>query len=328
MKGSVVMGLARVITTIVKAVTGGFQMVELHEFREVPASEIKRLKVTTGSTNVELTPTSQENVILELKGQVSKKLEDAYQLNMSQSTDMLDVSISKRKSFVLFGFTIDRSKLNVRVPEKWFETLTVQTSSGDVEAEGLTANAINFRASSGELRVKRTETKAGLSLEASSGEIRVEQLKTPAAIAIQTSSGEIDAREMEASSINVRANSGDIDVRSVVASKVSIRTSSGEIKVRELEGNLTAEASSGDIEITNRDIKGEWNLSASSGDVTVKLDNPESVSVTFNGGSGDGKVKIKDMEYQLRTDHALVGKIGSGEHKLNVRTSSGSFRLS
>lgn len=322
------MGLARVITTIIKSFTGMFQTVDLNEYREVQGSNIKRLKVITSSTDVLLCPSDQENITVELKGQVSKRIEDIYKIDVKQSNDRLDVGVMKRKSFILFGFIMDRSKLQIQVPQKWYETLIVHTSSGDIESDDLKADTLDIRTSSGDVRVKRAEAKGDLSFETSSGKIHTSHLKSGTEIGMRTSSGGIDVDEMVSESIKLKASSGDMDIRNVSAKEITLVTSSGEIDVRDIDGHLTVETSSGDIDITNKNIYGQWDLRAGSGDVSVKLANPESLSITFNGGSGDAKVKINGVDYQMKTEHSLVGKIGAGEHKLNVRTGSGDFRLS
>ncbi|UAK17007.1 DUF4097 family beta strand repeat-containing protein [Sporolactobacillus terrae] len=47
----------------------------------------------------------------------------------------------------------------------------------------------------------------------------------------------------------------------------------------------------------------------------------------YRGSSGDGSVRIKDMLYEEKSDHRIVGKKGDGRYTVRVQTSSGDFKF-
>lgn len=323
------MGLAHVITSIAKSVTGMFQMVELHDFKEIPASEIKKLKVSTASTGVILVPEDQENITIELKGQVSKRLEDAFALGVKKANNnTLDVSVTRKASPIIIGFVMNRSKLYVTVPKKWYEAIDIQTTSGSIEGKELTAGTISMHASSGNVKVRKLEATNELNIEASSGSVQANNLQSPTTISLQTSSGSVRANDIQSNRLWMKANSGSLDVRNLSGKEISLVTSSGSIHARDIDGELKAEAASGSIKVSNSDIKGQWALKAKSGSVNVQLEQPESLEVKFIGKSGSGKVNLEGFDYEIKAPHSFLGHLGTGENKLNVRTNSGRFRLS
>ena len=260
---------------------------------------------------------------------VSTRIADNFKLDVNKINNTLNITVAKKKlTFVLFGFIIDQSKLYVTVPKRLYENLSVETSSGSIESDGLTANTITFNASSGSVKVKNLETHGKCSIRTSSGSIRASFLKSDSSIVLQASSGSVKVEDIESKAFSVRATSGSLNVRDITTELAALQTTSGSILAYDIIGNLTADASSGSIKLTNKDLIGEWGLRTSSGSVSVKLLVPNSIFVKFKGSSGSGRVDIEKVEYQMKSDHAFIGQIGSGENKLNVHTSSGSFRLS
>nr|WP_139693662.1 DUF4097 family beta strand repeat-containing protein [Sporolactobacillus terrae] len=58
-----------------------------------------------------------------------------------------------------------------------------------------------------------------------------------------------------------------------------------------------------------------------------KREEPDSVTMDYRGSSGNGSVRIKDMLYEEKSDHRIVGKKGDGRYTVRVQTSSGDFKF-
>jgi lia operon protein LiaG len=54
---------------------------------------------------------------------------------------------------------------------------------------------------------------------------------------------------------------------------------------------------------------------------------PDSLSVDFKGGSGEGTVDLDGLSYEEKSEDEILGKIGSGKYMIKARTSSGDFEL-
>jgi len=323
------MGLARVITTVLKSFTGMFRVVELYEVKEIDAENIRQLNVLSKSTDVLIIPSKRENILVELKGQVSTRFADDFQLEANHDREAASIRLErKRQSSIIIGFVIDRSKLTINVPEKWYETIDIQTSSGSIEAKGLIADVFNVHATSGSVKINKIQTNKECSIEASSGSVRASDLQSQQEVTIHTSSGSIRANDIQSNKIRMKAGSGSLEARNLSAKETALKTSSGSIRSYDIQGNLSAETSSGSVKAVNKNLIGEWNIRTSSGSVSVQLDELDPLHVIFKGKSGSGKIVSENVEYQEKSEHSLIGRIGDGENKLTVRTSSGSFRLS
>ncbi|MGV3489490.1 MAG: DUF4097 family beta strand repeat-containing protein [Tuberibacillus sp.] len=322
------MGLARIITEIIKSFTGMFQMAELYQVKEIEAADIHKLKVSTRSTNVSLVPADQETIKAELKGQVSKNLAHTFVLDAGcEEPKSAHIRVTRNKHSS-FGFNIDHSKLIITVPKKQYGLIDVQTSSGDIEGKTLKSEVLKIRASSGDIKLRECQAKTDCSIEASSGDIQVSEIDAQADISVRASSGNIRIRDAHtATRLRVRANSGNLDAQRIGAEKITLNTSSGDIRTDEVQGNLNAEASSGNIKVMTDTLKGDWYLKTSSGDISLQLVQPESLSVEFTGNSGEAKIFSEGFDYQTKSEHRVIGKFGAGENRLKVRTSSGDFRL-
>ncbi|MCO7125828.1 DUF4097 domain-containing protein [Sporolactobacillus shoreicorticis] len=148
-------------------------------------------------------------------------------------------------------------------------------------------------------------------------------------VSAATSSGDLTMRDTHVKGkLNANTSSGDVRLIRSSADEMRLLTHSGDITVTDYRGNLDASARSGDIDLTSDELVGDLNLETSSGDVMIALGGePDSVSVYYQGSSGDGSVHLKDMLYEEKSDHCIIGKKGEGKYKIKVRTRSGDFRL-
>jgi len=148
--------------------------------------------------------------------------------------------------------------------------------------------------------------------------------------AIETGSADIDVRQIVSGQIELKVGSGDIDMETYTADKISFDVGSGDVRLTNGYAALTGETSSGDISIRAEKLQGDVDLKTGSGDVAIQLgQDPQSLAVDFQAGSGEGTVKWSGMKAEtINEKHNIVrGTFGSGETKLKIRTGSGDFVL-
>ncbi|WML50222.1 DUF4097 family beta strand repeat-containing protein [Neobacillus sp. PS3-34] len=304
-----VIGLAGTLVTV--NANGGFSFDtnNVSDKAVIDNDGIKKLKVDLSSSDVSIHPTTDKEITVELSGKISKKLKKKIKLAVRENGDTAEVSL-KNENQIKFniGVLIVDTNVDIYMPKEMFESIRLETSSGDIAAEGLTAKEI--------------------SLQSSSGDIAVENSKAEDLFAIQTSSGDISSMKNSGEKLDMKASSGDINVKDQESREAVIQSSSGEIRLRNISGNLAADSSSGDIFIKNKEITGDFNAESSSGDITIEFDkNPSSLAFDFRGNSGEGKVEFGGVKYEEKKENELIGTIGLGEYKLKARTNSGDFTL-
>ncbi|MCT8138123.1 DUF4097 family beta strand repeat protein [Anaerobacillus sp. CMMVII] len=283
--------------------------VELNESKVVDGDKITTIDIHSSSPSVYLIPTDSDEITIELNGEVSSKLKNSFSLDVSTNRNKLKVKVNRKNETIrnFFGSMIINAKLEIYVPEKLYDSITIQTSSGAITIEDLAATNIELRASSGSIEVSGLHAEKELNLA--------------------SSSGRIEAKNSQAKTVKSAASSGAVTLKNLLTEKINVATSSGKIDIIDSEGEITAAASSGRITIENEQLNGNINVSTSSGRVEVSFDELSSAIIDFKGSSGKGNVSVPGMTFEEKSNNQIYGKVGSGDYEIKVRTSSGGFDL-
>lgn len=273
---------------------------------------INRVIVNTTSADVELIQTEETA----LKAQVwADQKDDGYQpveLEIDRKDDALEIRIVRRRQDWLTSLK-SLGSWNVKVvfelPTRLYNEIVVDGSSSDISARQLLTNR--------------------LSTTCHSGDIELETCAVNQELVLSTSSGDLSVRDaLVKGEFTAHATSGDIRLNQLTAEELKIQSHSGDITVNDFRGTIDASASSGDIELSSDKLTGNVNLESSSGDVNVSFqEEPDSFTIDYHGSSGDGSVRARDMLYEEKSDHRIIGKKGDGRYSVRVRTSSGDFNF-
>jgi lia operon protein LiaG len=211
------------------AVAFSMKSITLEESHVISAKKIAELNINTLSTDVELLPHNKEDIIVELNGQVSEKMKDAYQLTVEENDDVLNVKLDRKSKPSFSVFAINKGvTLTVLIPEKKYDEIVIESKSGDVNVEDLTADHMLFKAASGDMVVENLSARD---------------------ITIQTTSGDTFANGISADVLNMEAVSGDMTGEKLTAvSEMTLQAKSGDIIL-----NTTVEAYTLDFEGTSGD---------------------------------------------------------------------------
>ncbi len=218
-----------------------------------------------------------------------------------------------------------------RAPE-----LTIHTSSGGVDGEEVTLR-IDFRTSSGDIRLTNVELLGRSEFHTSSGDITLRDMTVPRGCRFDTASGEIQL----------------VDI--AIEDGCAFSTASGRVSCHACRGFLHLTSASGDVDVRDSEITGWAELSSASGDVSVYLEQlPNRMSAS--SASGDVLLDVQDFgnDFELvlikREDRGRfsspfrytyqgmfrdgahvyerrVVKRGSGGPEIELRTASGSVRV-
>ncbi|WP_044022536.1 DUF4097 family beta strand repeat-containing protein [Bacillus sp. SG-1] len=280
---------------------------EIHERKTIRGAEVDNINISTSSTEVEIFPGTADEITAELKGEISSKLKDNVDMTVTKQGESLDIEVKvEQESGFRFGFDVIDLKLSVEVPEKLYEEISVETSSGSIMAKELEGKKVSFRASSGEVEASRIKAHTEFKSKANSGGIQLNGI--------------------EAKEIHTKTSSGSMLLQKLAAEDIHAKASSGRIIVKKWIGNLTAESSSGGVDLHAPEMTGNIDAEASSGDVMLHFDQgPDSFVIDFSGSSGEAHMDIKGVDYQEKSEHRISGKAGDGKYKIRVKTSSGDF---
>ena len=229
-------------------------------------------------------------------------------LKAEPNGDTLELGVQLPEG-ISVGVNIMDIDLTVELPEKQWTLAAVESGSGNIEIERIQGEKVRVKAGSGDIDMR----------QAKAGELTV-----------HTSSGNMEVEESEADAMVLESGSGDISAERYKASLLKVQGESGNVVLKQCESVLQGQTSSGDIHLEAEQLLYDADLRAGSGNVTIALaQEPSSLAVDFQSGSGNGKVQWNGMQNKESNEdgNRLKGTFGSGDVKLKVRTGSGDFAL-
>ena len=181
----------------------------------------------------------------------------------------------------------------VYLPAGDYGSLTVNTTSGDVESSGqLNFATANLTTTSGDIEVAGSVTHS-LVCNSTSGDV---DISSPAAGAVQvnTTSGDVELTGVSAQSLSIHTNTGDADLeRTVAAGAIEISTTTGDIELERSDAaSLTLSTTSGDVEGSLLTGK-TFSASSTSGRVSVPASTPGAGACNVSTTSGSIRLTVR-----------------------------------
>lgn len=269
----------------------GMEWSEFKEEKSIASETVQELNIDSSSTNIEIVPTNGEDIEVLAQGKINKSALKKSALTVSQKGDKLDISFATDRNRIGISFMNTYNlTIKVKLPEKLFKSVTVQSSSGNIEVSKVVSEKI--------------------AIETTSGNQSLNELTAQSTMTSKTSSGNIKANDIQAETLDIMATSGNIEVEQLGCNDVILKASSGNIKFNDdrLESNFDITTTSGNTELNFQE-------------------NPDSASLDFKGTSGNLEVLIDGMLFEEKTEKMALGIVGDGENEITVRTSSGNFSL-
>ena len=181
----------------------------------------------------------------------------------------------------------------VYLPAGDYGSLTVNTTSGDVESSGqLNFATANMTTTSGDIEIAGSVTQS-LVCNSTSGDV---DISSPAAGAVQvnTTSGDVELTGVSAQSLSIHTNTGDVDLERTVASgAMEVSTTSGDIELERSDAaSLTLSTTSGDVEGSLLTGK-TFSASSTSGRVSVPASTPGAGACSVSTTSGSIRLTVR-----------------------------------
>lgn len=197
--------------------------------------------------------------------------------------------------------------IEVYLPEKYQENLTVTTTDGDIDISDmdLKLSSIRIDSTSGTVRLDSADA-SEIHLSSTSGTLNLGNI-TGEQIRLETTSGTIKCEELRGA-VTYTSTSGDIDVKSAVGSGTYKANNSGILKVvySEVTGDLSLFNKNDNIDLTlPQDLEFEFEATTKNGSVSTSFQ--ECISI-------DG-----------RTTHGTVGS--SPTVTVKTETNNGNIKV-
>ena len=178
------------------------------------------------------------------------------------------LSVTAKRNFPWNIFNNEEGKIILTLPKKDYKTLSINSSSGDI-----TLKEITF-----------TED---VKIDSTSGDVNADKISAES-LEIDLTSGDSDIKNSVFASLLAESTSGDVELNGVTVTKeASLDLNSGCVDIDSSTfGSFKSESISGNLVMKNSDA-GELDISSTSGDVTLTLLTPKNFVVETTSGKQD-----------------------------------------
>ena len=251
------------------------------------SKEITDILISTTACDVKILPSSDG------KTTVICREADKLQHDVTLQNGLLKIAKKKTKGAV--SFTNMTLEIELRLPEKDYNGLTVETTSGGITvAESFSCSDAELAATSGGISFSGKVTGKFYS-DTSSGGQYLDGISCRS-VKVTSTSGGIVAVDLGGGYVGIKSTSGNMELTSVVCEEMEAESTSGDIRFRDCDADsVTLTATSGDI--TGSLITGKrFSAKSGSGSISVPENSPGTGSCTVKTGSGDITISVNEKQ--------------------------------
>lgn len=286
--------------------------------------QIKKIDIHTSMGNIDIIPSDAYYVDINYLFWVEKpyfRVEDGVLYFDDSKTMPISYSIN---------FNLDNS-IKIYIPEEAFEDVSISTSSGDIDIEGLATKTLDLSISYGDLTIKNSAA-AKADIDMSSGNSKISDFQV-GKLEYANSYGDASFKDINLENsrlpenttfdkFNISMSSGNVDISELITEKLAIANSYGNVTCDKIVAEeFDASLSSGDLRVKNSDII-KADVDNSYGDATLRLLGTASdYSLDLDTSYGVIKVDHKEYEESMRISQP-------GPRKITASLSSGDIDIS
>lgn len=207
---------------------------------------------------------------------------------VSVTDDALSVElIDTRKWYHYIGISFDTPKISVYLPQDIYGTLSVVSSTGDVEIP----NDFKFE---------------GIDIKLSTGRV-VERASVSGNMKIETSTGDILVEGASAIDMELVVTTGHVTVSDVICKgDIQIEVDTGRATTTDVScRNLTSSGDTGDIRLKNTIAEGKFAIERDTGDVIFEHSDAAEIFVETTTGNVKGSL-LTEKVFLAQTDTGRV----------------------
>ncbi len=145
-------------------------------------------------------------------------------------------------------------------------------------------------------------------------------------INISTISGNLDFSAIELDSFSYNSISGDLNGKKLSADNIELHFTSGTANINEINGDLSFESVSGDINTTYKTLDSNIEANTTSGNMVFYLPEDASFSLLFKTVSGNISTDFPGT-ITHSSNQKLEEVVGSGDNQVHIKTISGNVQI-
>ncbi len=247
--------------------------------------EILGISVDTDVANISLVPSAENSV----KVVCTEKENSPHNITLENGTLRIK-NADKHWYEYISAFNFNKSEITLHLPETLYTSLDLNTNTGSIDIEGISAEQMNAETDTGHIILSTIGWSENVNLEADTGHINVSDTRCNKMNA-KTDTGHVTLSEVKYHDLICESDTGDITLTNVIS-----------------EGNINAETDTGDIIFDNSDAVNIYTKS-STGDISGTIIYVK----TFSAHSSTGKVDVPNT---------------TGTGVFEAKTSTGDIKIS
>ena len=243
------------------------------------------IEIDVSGYDCEVKPCSGDIAKVSISGDTNKRIKAKVSGNKLKVYSQVKW-ISFRLDF--WNYWNHGTNIIVEVPEKIYEELSLNNTSGNSSSTGISAKTVKLHATSGSIKYDQPD-------------------------GFTTDSFKLDI------------TSGNVSATNVATKKYDIHETSGEINISGLTGEGAIQSTSGDIDISFASLDGDCKFRMTSGDARLIIPEGSSADIVCKKTSGDiivsagGTTQIADKNSTIR--------LGDGKFKIDTDITSGHLEI-
>ena len=183
----------------------------------------------------------------------------------------LQISSSRERTDV-FDLCFEKQTVTVYLPKNMYETISIETSTGDVTIEALSAGTIACTVSTGHVRMRNVACTGDVTIGISTGKTDLEGL-TCRDLQSRGSTGDVVLQDVLANGrISIERSTGDVTFDGCDAAEISVKTNTGKVAGSLLSDKVfLAHTHTGRVEVPGTVTGGKCEITTATGDILLKI---------------------------------------------------------
>ncbi|WP_252503870.1 DUF4097 family beta strand repeat-containing protein [Sporosarcina sp. Marseille-Q4943] len=280
------------------------ELLEAYPFKETadmnvsPTSEVitiqddsfTKVDIEVQHGSLAVLPSETDESRIELTG-AKEKLE----LTAEIIGDTLRIKLkSKTHWLFLFNFNTKGVALNVFIPKKLYQSISMKSDNGRINAEKLIGKQIECRTDNG--RIELTEL-AATSLDA------------------ETDNGRIEISKVQTDRLKAKTDNGRVTMRHIEADSIFAESDNGRIEFDQVDGELTAITDNGRIVLAGEHLDRNIDFQTDNGSIEITTTR-KATNATILAKTGHGRIDIYG-------DRNSRSRFGAELHQIQLKSDNG-----
>lgn len=128
--------------------------------------------------------------------------------------------------------------------------------------------------------------------------------------------------------VTIRNNFGIVEANDVKSGNLDIQVDAGAIRLSRVHGNMKLQTSAGEISVEGVKLDNDLIATTDIGAINIQLEeSPAAADIDLKSDLGNVTANLGETIYSVDAGSEKVGKIGSGEHRLEAKAAVGAIRI-